>query len=77
MMPLTLHVTAVSEVPVTTAEYCEDAPSITVVAPERAMVTGFGAAASVTARLLDTEESAALVALMAICDEPGMVAGAL
>jgi hypothetical protein len=80
-MPLTLHVTALSVVPVTTAEYCDDAPSITVVAPERAMVTfasgGFGAAASVTAMLLDTEESAALVALIAICEELGMVPGAL
>ena len=79
-IPSTLQMTAASEVPVTTAEYCEEAPSMTVVAPESATVTlggGGGGATSVTVKLRETEESATLLAVMVSEDERGIVAGAL
>jgi hypothetical protein len=81
-IPFTLQVTAVSEVPVTTAVYCAESPSMTVVAPESATVTlpppgGLGGAASLTVRLRETAGSATLVAVIVTDEDLGIVAGAL
>jgi hypothetical protein len=68
--PFTLHSTAVSEVPVTIAAYCEEVPSVTLVAPFRSSVTtdapagAFGCAASATARLCEAVGLATLVAVI-------------
>jgi hypothetical protein len=78
--PLTLHVTLVSELPVTVAEYRDDMPSVTLIAPLRVSVTvrgGGGGVVRVTARLSATDESAALVAVIVTCDDLGFVAGAV
>jgi hypothetical protein len=68
-------------VPVTVAVYCEDAPSCTRLAPLIAIVTGdgvgAGAATSVTARLCDVAMFFALVAVILILEDAGIVAGAL
>jgi hypothetical protein len=84
-MPSTLQVTFVSELPVTVATYCDEVPSVTVVAPLSANVTGVspplpppvGGAASATARLCETLESATLVAVIVTSDVCGAVPGAL
>jgi hypothetical protein len=71
--PFTLHTTPVFELPVTVAAYCEDVPSVTVVAPLRESVTtgGGGGATSATIRLRETVPSAALVAVMVTFEELG------
>jgi hypothetical protein len=80
--------TFVSELPVTVATYCDEAPSVTVVAPLSAKVTGVsppplppvggaGGAARATARLCETLESATLVAVIVTFDVCGSVEGAL
>jgi hypothetical protein len=77
--PSTLQITAVSEVPVTVAAYRDEVPSVTVLAPLSASLTGGGGgggAASATVRLFAIEESAMLVALIVTVEEPGAVAGA-
>jgi hypothetical protein len=86
-MPFTLHMTFLSEFPVTVATYCDEVPSVTVVAPLNANVTGaspplppvggVGGAASATARLCETLASAALVAVIVTSDVCGSVEGAL
>jgi hypothetical protein len=84
-MPSTLHVTLVSELPVTVATYCDELPSVTVVAPLSAKVTGVspplpapvGGAARATARLCEALESATLVAVIVTFDVCGSVEGAL
>jgi hypothetical protein len=67
-------------VPVTVAVYCEDAPSPTLLAPLIAIVTGdgvsAGAATSVTVTLCDVAFFA-LVAVILILEDAGIVAGAL
>jgi hypothetical protein len=77
--PSTLQMTAVSELPVTVAAYRDEVPSVTVLAPLSASLTGGGGgggAASVTFRFRATEGSAMLVALIVTVEEPGAVAGA-
>jgi Fe2+ transport system protein B len=68
-------------VPVTVAVYCEDAPSSTLLAPLIAIVTGdgvsAGAATSVTVTLCDVAVFFALVAVILILEDAGIVAGAL
>jgi hypothetical protein len=69
-----------SELPVTIAEYCDDVPRMTVVAPLRVSVTvGGGAvgAASVTLRLRATEGLAMLVAVMVTLEFVGDFDGAV
>jgi hypothetical protein len=82
--PLTAHSTAVFAVPVTVAVYCEDAPSSTLLAPLIAIVIGdeadaggAGAATSVTVTLCDVVVFSALVAVILILEDAGIVAGAL
>jgi hypothetical protein len=82
--PFTLHVTPVFVLPVTTAVYCDDVPSVTVVGPSTASVTldplsaGSGdGAASVTGRLFETVGLAALVAVMVTVADWGAEPGAL
>ena len=77
--PFTLHITPVFELPVTVAAYCEDVPSVTVVAPLRESVTvgGGGGATSATIRLRETVLSAALVAVIVTFEELGSIAGAV
>jgi hypothetical protein len=67
--PFTLQVTAVFVLPVTAAMYCDEVPSVTVVAPSMATVTGssgvvFAGVASATGRLFETVGVAALVAVI-------------
>ena len=71
-IPFTLHSAAVSELPVTVAVYCAEAPSLTVVAPLKDRVMGEpdpfpdvpADATNVTLRLSETDGSATLVAEM-------------
>jgi hypothetical protein len=63
--------TPVFELPVTVAAYCEDVPSVTVLAPLRESVTVGGGATSATIRLRETVLSAALVAVMVTFEELG------
>jgi hypothetical protein len=71
----------VFELPVTVAAYCEELPSVTLVAPLNVRVTveppALLAAASVIARLCETDGSAALVAFMVTFDDAGSFAGAV
>jgi hypothetical protein len=80
-IPSTLQVTPVFELPVTVAAYCAEVPSVTLVAPLNVRVTGdpapLLAAASVIARLCETDGSTALVAVMVIFDDAGSFAGAV
>jgi hypothetical protein len=82
-MPLTLQITPISELPVTTAEYCAEVPRVTVVGPLSASVTGGSpppvpcGGASVTLRLFETAGSTTLVALIVTFDEDGSAAGAV
>lgn len=80
-MPFTAHPTAVFAVPVTVAVYCENAPSSTLLAPLIAIVIvdggGAGAATSVTVTLCDVATFFALVAVILILEDAGIVAGAL
>ena len=70
-----------SDVPVTVAAYCDDVPSVTLLAPLTASFTGGGGggggAARATTRLRATEGSATLAALIVTFEEPGAVAGAV
>ena len=79
--PFTAHPTAVFAVPVTVAVYCENAPSSTLLAPLIAIVIGDGVAAgattSVTVILCDVAVFFALVAVILILEDAGIVAGAL
>ena len=79
--PFTAHPTAVFAVPVTVAVYCENAPSSTLLAPLIAIVIGdgvaAGAATSVTVTLCDAALLFALVAVILILEDAGIVAGAL
>jgi hypothetical protein len=79
--PFTAHPTAVFAVPVTVAVYCENAPSSTLLAPLIAIVIGdgggAGAATSVTVTLCDVATFFALVAVILILEDAGIVAGAL
>ena len=79
-MPFTAHPTAVFAVPVTVAVYCENAPSSTLLAPliAIAIVIGDGGGAtSVTVTLCDVATFFALVAVILILEDAGIVAGAL
>jgi hypothetical protein len=73
--PFTLQVTALSEVPVTIAAYCEEVPSVTLVAPSRSTVTAdapvgaLDCAASATARLCEAVGLATLVAVIVTCED--------
>ena len=72
--PFTLQASAVSEVPVTIAAYCEEVPSVTLVAPSRSTVTADApvgvwdcdCAASATTRLCEAVGPATLVAIAAV-----------
>jgi hypothetical protein len=80
LIPSTLHVMPVFELPVTVAVYCDEVPSTTLAAPFRVTVTvggGGAGAASVTVRLRATVESAMLVAVIVTFDEPGWAVGAV
>jgi hypothetical protein len=61
--PFTLHITPVFELPFTVAAYCDEVPSVTLVAPLRLSVTVGGGVTSVMVMLRATVVSAALVAL--------------
>ena len=83
-MPLMLQITPVSELPVTTAEYCAEVPRVTVEGPLSASVTDgspppvpCGGASNVTLRLWNTDESALLVAVIVTSDESGAADGAV
>ena len=79
--PFTLQTTPVFELPVTVAAYCDEVPSVTLVAPVRLSVTraggGGGAAAKATVRLCATVESAILVAMIVTFDGWGALVGAV
>ena len=79
MIPSTLHLTPVFELPVTVAVYCDEVPSVILAAPLRVTATtgGGAGAASVTVRLRATVESAMLVAVIVTFDEPGWTVGAV
>jgi len=70
-----------SDVPVTVAAYCDDVPSVTLLAPLTASFTGGGGGGGgttrTTTRLRATEGSATLAALIVTVEEPGAVAGAV
>jgi hypothetical protein len=70
-----------SDVPVTVAAYCDDVPSVTLLAPLTASFTGGGGggggAARATTRLPATDGSATLTALIVTFEELGAVAGAV
>jgi hypothetical protein len=79
--PSTLQVTAVFVLPATAAMYCDEVPSVTVVAPSRATATGasdvvFAGVASTTGRLFETVGVAALVAVIIKFGDWGALAGA-
>jgi hypothetical protein len=84
-VPFTAQETPVLLVPVTAAEYWDDVPSVTLLAPEIAMVivgvlpplTVGGGVARATERLLDADGSAALVAVMVTLEDCGALAGAV
>jgi hypothetical protein len=71
----------VFELPLTVAAYCEELPSVTLVGPLNVRVTvdpaPLLAAASVIARLWETDGSTALVAVMVTFDDAGSFAGAV
>ena len=85
VMPFTLQITAVFELPVTVAEYCDAVPSVTLVAPVTTRFTaepgplppeaGGGAVRS-TARPSETDGSAMLVAAIVILEDWGALVGA-
>ncbi|HEY3989174.1 MAG TPA: hypothetical protein VGM02_07740 [Acidobacteriaceae bacterium] len=82
--PSTLQVTAWFVVPLTAAVYCVCVPTVTLVAPLSAIVTGaaggvgvLGAATSVTVMLCEVEALATLVAVMVTVAGCGIVAGAV
>jgi hypothetical protein len=77
--PSTAHITVLSVLPLTTAVYCDCVPSVTLLAPLIAIVTGdgVGAATSVTITLCDVAVLFALVAAILMLDDVGIVAGAL
>jgi hypothetical protein len=81
--PSTLQVTPVFVLPVTVAVYCDEAPSVTLVAPLRVTVTvvppcgEVTGEASVTVRLCETEVSAMLVAVMVTLADCGLLLGAV
>jgi hypothetical protein len=80
-IPFTLQVTAVFALPVTVALYCDELPSVTVVAPSRVSATDpsavvFGGMASATGRLFETVGEAALVAVIVTFGDGGALAGA-
>jgi hypothetical protein len=81
--PSTLQVTPVFVLPVTVAVYCDEVPSVTLVAPLRVTVTvvppcgDVTGEASVTARLWETEVSAMLVAVMVTLADCGLLLGAV
>jgi hypothetical protein len=78
--PSTLQTTEMSEAPVTVAAYCDDVPSVTLLAPLSASFTGGGGgggAARATTRLRATEGSATLEAVIVTFEELGAVAGAV
>jgi hypothetical protein len=83
VIPSTLQVTPALVLPVTVAVYCDEVPSVTLVAPLRVTVTdepppeGGGGEASVTARLCETEGSAILVAVIVTFEECGSLWGAV
>jgi hypothetical protein len=82
--PFTLQASALSEVPVTIAAYCEEVPSVTLVAPSRSTVTtdapvgvcDCDCAASATARLCEAVGLATLVAVIVTCEDCGALVGA-
>jgi hypothetical protein len=81
-MPSTLQMTAVLVLPVTVAAYCDEAPSVTLVAPLNVTVTdepsgGTGGEVSVTTRLCETEGSAMLVAVIVTFGDRGLFLGAV
>jgi hypothetical protein len=81
-MPSTLQVTPVFELPFTVAAYCEELPSVTLVGPLKVKVTVvppplLAGAASVTARLWETDGSTALVTVIVTFDDAGSFAGAV
>jgi hypothetical protein len=72
----------VFELPLTVAAYCEELPSVTLVGPLKVRVTVvppalLAGAASVIARLCETDGSTALVAVMVTFDDAGSFAGAV
>jgi hypothetical protein len=77
--PSTLHVTPVFELPVTFAAYCDEAPSVTLVAPLNVNVTVglLAGAASATERVCETDGSAKLVAVRFTFDHLLFVVGAV
>jgi hypothetical protein len=77
--PSTAHITVLSVLRLTTAVYCDCVPSVTLLAPLIAIVTGdgVGAATSVTITLCDVAVLFALVAAILMLDDAGIVAGAL
>jgi hypothetical protein len=69
--PFTVQVTAVFELPVTLARYCEELPRFTLVAPVSMSVTvppPGGGDVNVVTRLFATEVLATLVAVMVTVD---------
>jgi hypothetical protein len=83
-IPFTVHSAAVSELPVTVAVYCAEAPSLTVVAPLNDRVMGEpdpfpevpAGATNVTPRLCETDGSATLVAAIVTWGAAGDFVGA-
>jgi hypothetical protein len=75
--PFTLHITPVFELPVTVAAYCDELPNVTVAAPLSVRVTVGGGGTSLSVRLLVTEESATLVAVIVTFKDPDALAGAV
>jgi hypothetical protein len=75
--PFTVHASAVLEVPVTIAAYCEEVPSVTLFAPSKSTVTtdapwgvwDCDCAASATARLCEAVGLATLVAVIVTCED--------
>jgi hypothetical protein len=73
--PFTLQFTAVLEVPVTVAAYCDVVPNVTLVGPFRSNVTAdvpvgvFGWVASATPRLCEAVGLATLVAVIVTCED--------
>ena len=66
--------------PDTVATYCDEVPSVTVVAPVRLkvmMTGGLAGATRVAARLWATDGSATLVALIVTFEDPGVFVGAV
>ena len=84
--PFTLQVTAVFELPVTVAEYCDTVPNVTLAGPLRTRVTAeplpvppgdCGGAVSSTARPSEAIGFATLVAVIVTFEAWGALAGAV